>query len=271
MILSRQAPASGPGAVRPLLCLLLGALLVLDALFLLAERVFSLGVTLPLALGLALLLLGMRWTWVQAWLEDAPHRRALWKGLWLAFALWLISVLAFWSVLASAGQAPANASPAPAAILVLGSGTPGAKVSPTLAARLDAGLVQARLYPGAVVVVSGGVDLYESVSEGQVMGDYLRAAGLDAGRIVQEERSSSTHENLVLSKPLLQRHGIQAAQPIQLVTSDFHTLRAGWIAERAGYARITTIGAPTPLYIRYNAWLREYFAVASGWLLREFG
>jgi hypothetical protein len=30
------------------------------------------------------------------------------------------------------------------------------------------------------------------------------------------------------------------------------------------------VGAATPLYVRYNAWLREYFAVLSGFLLREY-
>ena len=30
------------------------------------------------------------------------------------------------------------------------------------------------------------------------------------------------------------------------------------------------ISAETPLNIRYNAWLREYFAFVSGWLLREY-
>jgi len=253
-----------------LMCLSVGALLVLDALFLLSQRVFSLGATLPLALGAVFLLLGACWSTAQTWVAAAPQRRTAWKAIWSAFLLWIVSVLAFWSVLARADH-PAPAAAAPAAIVVLGSGTPGGKVSPTLAARLDVALAQARQYPRALVVVSGGIDLYETASEGQLMGDYLRAHGLDATRIVQDERSSSTRENLVLSQPLLQEHGVSPAQPIELVTSDFHTMRAGWIARRAGYTSITTIGAPTPLYIRYNDWLREYFAVASGWLLREFG
>ncbi|MFX8461890.1 YdcF family protein, partial [Acinetobacter baumannii] len=30
------------------------------------------------------------------------------------------------------------------------------------------------------------------------------------------------------------------------------------------------VAAETPLITRYNAWLREYFAYASGWLLNEY-
>ena len=119
-------------------------------------------------------------------------------------------------------------------------------------------------------MVSGGVDFGETHSEAQVMGDYLRAAGLPAGRIVQEEKSSSTEQNLLLSKPLLAQRGVSTDQPVHLVTSDFHTLRSRWIARRAGYEQVSLVGAPTPLYVRYNAWLREYFAVLSGFVLREF-
>ena len=57
---------------------------------------------------------------------------------------------------------------------------------------------------------------------------------------------------------------------MHLVTSDFHTLRAGLIARRAGYTAVTTLGADTPLYLRYNIWLREYFAFLSSWALNEY-
>lgn len=121
------------------------------------------------------------------------------------------------------------------------------------------------------MVVSGGVDFAESRSEGQIMGDYLRAKGLAASRIAQEQRSTSTEQNLLFSRAVLQQRGIAVERTqVEIVTSDFHTLRARWIARRAGYAHVRAVGAPTPLYVRYNAWLREYFAVLSGFVLREF-
>jgi hypothetical protein len=46
-------------------------------------------------------------------------------------------------------------------------------------------------------------------------------------------------------------------------------VRAQRIARKVGYAQVLPVAAPTPLYIRYNAWLREYFAFASSWLLGE--
>jgi len=181
-------------------------------------------------------------------------------------------VAAFWMVLGRAANpaAGAGAGAPPRALLVLGSGTPRDTVSPTLAARLDLALARAAVFPRATVVVSGGPSFGGKLSEGRIMGDYLRSRGLDAGRILQEEDSSSTEENLVFSQRLLGLHGVDADAPVEIVTSDFHVLRARWIARGAGWRQVSAVGAPMPLYLRYNAWLREYFAVLSGFLLREF-
>jgi uncharacterized SAM-binding protein YcdF (DUF218 family) len=255
---------------HPAVSLVAGLLLVADALYLMALGVFSFGVMLPLALGIALLLLGWRWASVQRWLGADARRRAAWRWMWIAALVWVGTVALFWTVLARIASGVGE-GPAPSTILVLGSGTPNGKASPVLAARLDLALHQAQRYPQALVVVSGGVDFGETLSEARIMGDYLRARGLAAARIVQEEKSTSTAENLLLTKALLQQRSVSAEAPVRLVTSDFHTLRARWIAERVGYGQVSLAGAPTPLYVRYNAWLREYFAVLSGWVLREFG
>jgi len=264
--LSPVQPGRGPW---PLLCAAAGALLVADAIFLMFLGVISVGVMLPFAMGLALLALGLRWKAMQQWLDARPRRRTAWHWTWMAWWAWAVTVALFWSVLARAGSDAPLAQP-PSAIVVLGSGTPKGKASPVLAARLDLALQQAVRYPQALVIVSGGIDFGQTRSEAEIMGDYLREAGLPAQRIVQEERSTSTEENLLFTKPLLAQRGLRAQGPVQLVTSDFHTLRARWIARRAGYEQVSLAGAPTPLYVRYNAWLREYFAVMLGFVRREF-
>lgn len=253
---------------RRLLAAVVGALLVADALYLMAHRAFNFGVTLPLAIGAALLLLAVKWHAVHRRLSTSQALRRLWRAGWMAAFAWLCSVAVFFGVLARAN--PGSVGQDPRALLVLGSGAPGGKASPVLAARLDLALAQAAKYPAIPVVVSGGVGFGETLSEGRVMGDYLRARGLDAARMAQEEKSDSTHDNLRFSLPLLLQRGVSAQDPIQLVTSDFHTLRAQRIAWRAGYTQVTAVGAPTPLYVRYNAWLREYFAFISGFVLREY-
>ncbi len=93
---------------------------------------------------------------------------------------------------------------------------------------------------------------------------------IPASQIILEEQSTSTELNLKNSQPLLNARNITIQQPIAIVTSDFHTLRATAIAKKQGYTNITMLGATTPLETRYNAWLREYFAYVSGWALNEY-
>ncbi len=261
-------PRSASAPVRWLM-LALGSLLVLDSVYLVSVNVTHVGVMVPAFVGsvlLGLALFGRRW---HAWLQASPQRFKFWRWGQRAAVVWLLSLAAFFAWLFSVLNHD-SAALEPRAIVVLGSSTPNAKPSPTLTERLNLALRMAHQYPQALVVVSGGPDLGQTKSEALVMGGYLQAEGLARERILLEEKSTSTHENLMFSARVLAEHGMDAAAPLLIVTSDFHTIRAGWIAEKLGFSQVATAGAPTPLYMRYNAWTREYFAVLAGKLFREF-
>lgn len=264
--------AAGGRRLGPLqwLGLVTGTVLLGDAVVLMARGMFNLGVTLPAALGLLLMACSWYRTAIAHRLRaSAWQRRAWWLG-WTGLALWLASLLVFWAHLLSASTGPAAEQPLQA-IVVLGSATRDGQPSLTLAQRLDRAAELAARQPQALVLTSGGVDFGESESEGAIMARYLQQRhGIAPERLMMEERSTSTALNLAWSLPLLQARGVDPDAAIAIVTSDFHTLRAGWIAERSGYGQALTVGAPTPVTIRANAWLREYFAVISGWVLGEF-
>ena len=251
----------------------LGALLALDGLALLVLKgMSSFGVMLPLVAGIALLAFVFWRQPIHTWVQAKRWRRVAWRLAMLALLAWLISLALFFRQLAqlpTGEQAAQAVQTAPRALIVLGSGTPKGVASPALQARLNLAHDLAKRFPQAVVAVSGGVDFAETTSEGQVMGDYLRAQGLPAARIVQEEASTSTDLNFKLTQPLLAARGVALTDPVVVVSSDFHLPRARSIALRQGWQQVHTVGAPTPLYLRYNAWLREYFALASGRLLGE--
>ena len=119
--------------------------------------------------------------------------------------------------------------------------------------------------------MTGGLGFKEQITEAEVMSAYLQKQHqIDPSRILLEDQSTSTQQNLRNAQPLLKAHQISLNQPIVIATSDFHILRAKAIAKHQGYQQILSISAPTPLYIRYNSWLREYFAFMSGWLLNEY-
>jgi uncharacterized SAM-binding protein YcdF (DUF218 family) len=253
------------------LTLIVGVVLVIDALALITSGRFNFGVVLPLLIGAAFIALSLRWQRWQAWLHAGlAWRRKLWALTCVGFGLWLATVAVFFGYIHAGNLTQTAQATNAKAIVILGAGTPNNTPSLALLERLNTGLRWAQANPQALVVVSGGTDFQEKNAEAQIMGDYLRQQGLPAQRIVQEEASTSTHENLVFSQKLLQDQQIQPSDPILVVTSDFHTLRSLKIAQRVGFTQVTMAGAPTPLVVRYNAWLREYFAYISGWLLHEY-
>jgi uncharacterized SAM-binding protein YcdF (DUF218 family) len=247
-----------------------GVLLVLNALYLFTRGVIHVGSLAPALLGVFALGLAWRWPAVMHWRTTQRWHEWLWRGTWLGIVLWLLSLAVFfWTLTRVASEPVADNAPIQA-ILILGSGSPNCQPSTTMESRLDEGLRQAARFPQARVLVTGGVGLGVDCSEASLMADYLIERGIPAQRLLREDRSASTDENLAFSQPILAAHGIDAAAPMILVTSDFHLLRALRIARKAGYAGIHGAAAPTPRYIRYNAWLREYFATLSSWALREF-
>lgn len=263
---------SGRSAAHRLPRWLLGlpsAVLLVDAAVLMAMGHFNVGVLVPAVLGAVGVLLAWQWPAVQSWRHARRSHARLWALGWGLFALWVVSLLIFWSRLLGTGLQPAQVPPVDA-IVVLGSGTLAGQPRPVLAARLDTAAQLARLQPMAVIAVCGGVDWGEQESEAAVMARYLQERhGIAAERLVLEGESTSTELNLQLSRPLLQARGVAADAPVAMVSSDFHLMRAMGMARQQGLTGMLPVAAPTPLATRYNAWLREYFAMLSSWVLGE--
>jgi uncharacterized SAM-binding protein YcdF (DUF218 family) len=247
-----------------------GLILILDGLWLLSLDKIHLGIILPIFIGLIFMMTAIFYGAIQHFLAQHPKVNSFWRVSWTGFWLWLISLAGFFGYLQYSSQQSASI-PKVRAIIVLGSGIENGQPSPTLKARLDAAVPAAQQNPQAAIIMTGGYGRHEKVSEAAVMRQYMQQAHhLPAQRIYLEDQSTSTALNLANSKAVLAQLHITADQPVAIVSSDFHLPRAAAIAKHEGYSHIYTISAPTPLYIRYNSWLREYFAFLSGWLLNEY-
>ena len=150
----------------------------------------------------------------------------------------------------------------PDAIIVLGAGVNGSTPSLSMCNRLDAALAYLGANPDALAVVSGGQGEGEDITEAKAMADYLTAHGIDSARIVQEDQSRSTRENLENSFAILRARGYDPANGVGIVTSEYHLYRAKRMvralgAEPVGIAAETTL--PT---MRVNYFIREAFAAA---------
>lgn len=144
-------------------------------------------------------------------------------------------------------------------LVVLGAGLrPDGTPSEALRYRLDAALAYLEENPGTGCVVSGGQGFGEVRTEADAMAEYLVEHGLDEGRIMKEERSGTTAENVLFSSEL-----IAPGSEVGIVTNDFHLYRALCIAERNGLSGAHGLAAPSnPLYLP-QAMLRECAAVVK--------
>ncbi len=134
--------------------------------------------------------------------------------------------------------------------------------------RLDAALEYLEENPDMTVVVSGGQGDDEHVSEAQCMYDYLTAHGVEEKRILREDKSRNTWQNVTLTKQLLQEEGIGAEDGVLLVSSGFHLTRIRMLWGRAdGVGPVSVLAAPvthTPSAIQM--FFREPLALVKSFL-----
>ncbi len=235
--------------VLRILCIVLGAFLVLDTLIVSMLSNFNLGVILPAILGIPLLLLGV----FMHHMESGFPAAVKWVLL-VCYALGALFLLVTGILMATSAK---RASEVKAdALIILGAAVHGDRVTWVLSNRLDTAADYLAAHPETVCVVSGGQGDGESVTEASAMKKYLiERKGIDESRILVEDRATSTRENFAFSKQLIDEHLGENAS-IAFVTTDFHVFRAGRVAKKAGIDAVG-IAAPDVWYIRINNFLRE--------------
>ncbi|WP_412988877.1 YdcF family protein [Pediococcus siamensis] len=148
-------------------------------------------------------------------------------------------------------------------IVVLGAGLlPNGQVSKILQQRLDKGLSlyrrQEKWGAHPKFVVSGGQGADEIMAESQAMSYYLQENGIRPEQIIQENKSTSTYENLKNSQVIMTKAKI--FHRAIFVTNSFHVFRAGIIAKQLN-STMTGVSAPTSIYYLPFAAFREYLAL----------
>ena len=235
--------------VLRIICIIVGAILVLDTLVVSMLSNFNLGVILPAILGLPLLLLGVFMHHM-----DAGFFAFLKWFLLGCYALGTVFLIVMGALMGTAAKRSDEVDAD--ALIVLGAAVHGDRVTWVLSNRLDTAAEYLSTYPDTICVVSGGRGDGESVTEASAMQKYLvERKGIDPDRILVEDRATSTRENFAFSKALIEEKlGPDAS--IAFVTTDFHVFRAGRVARKAGIDA-TGIAAPDVWYIRFNNFLRE--------------
>ena len=150
-----------------------------------------------------------------------------------------------------------------ATAVVLGCRVYGERASLSLVERLEAAYDYLTENPEAACVVSGGQGDGENISEAECMYRWLVAKGIDKNRIYKEEESTSTEENIAFSKEVIKDNGLD--ERVAIVTSEYHSYRAGMIAKKNDMVFGTAPGQ-TAIWLLPTFYVRELYAILAEWI-----
>ena len=112
----------------------------------------------------------------------------------------------------------------------------------------------------ALYVVSGGKGPDEVCSEAESMSQYLQEQGIPEKRIVTEDQSRDTTENMCFSKQKIE--SILKDAKVAFFTTNYHVFRAGLKARRV-HMNADGMGASTRWYFWPNAAVREFVGLLT--------
>lgn len=208
----------------------------------------------------------------------AHHRGLLHFPLWLragAFAVFSVGLLYFavleGLVISKMWDKPDKSCDY---VIVLGAYVRGETVSNVLKERLDAAYnyAVAEGNTDCKVIVSGGQGADEIISEGEAMRRYLVEKGLPNDRILVEDTSTDTNENLDNSFRLYMALDGRTAEDrsIVVVTSNFHLYRAVRLAKAKDIGSVNGLAAPSSRVLLLNNMVREAVGITKELVFGNF-
>ena len=144
-------------------------------------------------------------------------------------------------------------------LIVLGAQVREDGPSVVLQYRLDTACSYLEKNPDTVCIVSGGQGWNEPYPEAEGMRRYLLDKGISEERILTEEESRNTLENIQNSMGMLN----PGKDRVGIVTNNFHIYRGCAIAEKAGIRNVYGVAAPSKFLYLPNNMFREFFGVVK--------
>ncbi len=142
-------------------------------------------------------------------------------------------------------------------IIVLGAHVRGTIPSSALKWRIERAYEYLTDNPETVAIASGGKGAGEDISEAECIRRELMALGISGDRILIEDKSTSTMENISFSLEIIGN----SDAGIGVVTNNFHVWRAVKTALRAGASKAVGISAPFRNLLIFHYMAREFFSI----------
>lgn len=144
-------------------------------------------------------------------------------------------------------------------VVVLGAHVKGELPSKALLKRLEAALDYGEKNPETKLVLSGGQGFGENITEALCMKRYLVKNGISSDRLILEEKSTDTRENLKFSDEMT---GCKEKKT-GILSNDFHVYRAVRLAKKLGYVSPEGIAAQSDPFMEPHYIVREIFALVK--------
>ncbi|MBT2737124.1 YdcF family protein [Bacillus sp. ISL-7] len=182
-------------------------------------------------------------------------------GVFAALGLIYIGILQIKISQYSHKEVPKNAD----YLIVLGARVKGTVPSLAFASRINTAAKYLKKNKDTLVIASGGKGPGEDISEAESIRRELVNQGINETRIILEDQSTDTYENINFSKKLIP----EGAKIGLVVTNNFHLYRAVSIARDYGL-QVQGLPAETPWIAVVKSYSREYLAITKFYLKRYF-
>lgn len=194
------------------------------------------------------------------------------RGWFKAFlALILVGVLCFSALLGAILHGDRDVVQGdPQVMIILGCSVKPWGPSILLQDRLDKALDYLEEHPDMTVVVSGGQGVDEPMTEAQAMYDYLTRRGVNGAKILLEERSVNTFENLTYSMEILANEGYDVTADMVVVSNGFHLTRVRMLWKRVcgSDENLSVLAAPSShIPSRLKMYVREPIGLVKSFIL----
>lgn len=218
--------------------------------------------------GLVLVLLGlvMVGSWL-LWRRPTRKKQTLISVQAILASSGVICLMAAMNIITTSGQPDWNRAEQADYAVVLGANvkTDGT-ASRIMRQRLRAAMEFMEKNPDAMVILSGGKGDDEPISEAECMYQTIVEMGADPSRLLMEEGSFDTRDNLMLSWDIIESRG-GTEKAVAVITSEFHQRRAAYIGDTLGIKTCAVPAHTDQWFYRVNYTLREVFAFVKAALV----
>jgi len=117
-----------------------------------------------------------------------------------------------------------------------------------------------------IFITSGGQGPNEVTTESKCMKNYLLSQGIPEDRIIEEDQSTNTFQNMTNSKAKILE--VNPEGKVAYSTTNYHVFRSGIYARRVKM-RAQGMGAKTKWYFWPNATVREFVSILTSHRLKQ--